>query len=280
MTGVMDMRTLGLACSAIFFIAMPLAAQTSPPPAVPAQPPAPERLDQLLKDWEVRMRNIDSFTTRVTRTETHPLTKKATTYIGEAAFMKPNLARIDLTHQDEVGKNDAEKTNFERLICNGQNIYEFVPKDKLIVIHEMPKGDNPAEDNMILSFLKGMKAVTAKQRFGFVLQKETEWYSYVMIMPKTDADRQEFTAAQLTIWAKNPNPRGQPDLALLPCRVWYKAPNGKEVTYLFDNMQPNANLARADFAPKQIQGYQVKMASTGPTAPPPSPKPTVREQKP
>jgi len=224
------------------------------------------------------MAGIDSLTTHVTRTETHPLTKNQTTYVGEAAFLKPNMARIDLTHEDEVKKKDAQKTNFERLICDGQKIYEYAPKDKLIIIHDLPKGGNLGDDNLILGLLRGAKAAAAKQRFGFVLQKEDEWYSYVMIVPKTDADRQDFTAAQLTIRAKNPNPRGEPDLALLPCRVWYKAPNGKEVTYLFEKMQPNAKLTKESFTPTEIEGYKRKMASNGPAAPPlPAPKPTGRE---
>ena len=152
------------------------------------------------------MVNIDRFSTRVTRTEVSPLTRKPTTYVGEASFMKPNMARIDLTHQDEVGKKDAEKTNFERLICNGQNIFEYSPKDKAIVIHEMPKGNNPADDNLILSFLKGMKVAAAKQRFSFTLTKESEWYSYVMITPRSDADRQEFTVAQADHLVEEPEP--------------------------------------------------------------------------
>jgi TIGR03009 family protein len=282
MTGVMDMRTFGLTCSALFMIVLPLPAQTPPPPP-PAQP-APGRLDQLLNDWEVRMRNIDTFSTRVTRTETHPLTKRATTYVGEAAFMKPNMARIDLTPQDELGKKDSDKTNFERLICNGKNLFEYVPKEKAIFMHELPKGDKSVDENVILSFLKGMTAVAAKQRFSVILQKETEWYSYLMILPKTDADRQEFKAAQLTIWAKNPNRQGQPDISLLPCRFWYKAPNDKEMTYLFEDMRPNVNLARDIFAPTRIQGWpedQLKLAAKPSGAPPtPTPKPIVREQTP
>jgi TIGR03009 family protein len=212
----------------------------------------------------------------VTRTDVSPITRKPTTFVGEAAFMKPNMARIDLTHQDEVGKKDSEKTNFERLICNGQNIFEYVPKDKLIVVHDMPN-NNAVDDNLILSFMKGMKVAAAKQRFTFVLTKETEWYSYVTIAPKTEADRQEFAMAQLTIWAKSPYPQG-PDVSMLPVRVWYKQPNGKEVTYTFDNMRPNANLNRSSFAPMGIEGYTVKKAAAPAVANNPKP-PTIRNQQ-
>lgn len=250
------MRTLGLTCTAFLLCTMPLAAQG---PA-PSPQPGPEQLDQLLKAWEQRMTGIDALATKCNRTDVHPLTKKQTTYIGDAAFMKPNMARIDLTHQDEVGKKDSEKMNFERMFCNGQYIYEYSPKDKLIIIHDVPKND-PTADNMILAFLRGMKADDLKKRFSVTLSKQTEWYAYLYIQPKTDADKQDFTAAQLTIWVKNPNQQGQPSLTMMPARLWYRQPNGKEVTYLFSDMQPNGKVDKESFVPRRIEGYAVKKAS-------------------
>ncbi len=275
------MRCLGLIYSTIFFISLPLAAQT-PPPNGPA-PSSSERLDGLLKACEARMATIKGLTVQVSRTETHPLTKKQTIYVGEAAFMKPNLMRLDLTHHDEVNEKDAQKTNFERLICDGQRIYEYAPKDKLIIVHDMPKGGNLADDNLVLGFLTGMKAVAAKQRFDLVLEKDVErengWYWHVRITPKSDADRREFTLAELVIWAKNPNPAGQPDIALLPYRVWFRAPNGKEVIYLLEKMQPNAKLTKESFAMTKIEGY--KQTFSTPAAPPsPALKPAFQESKP
>ncbi len=268
------MRHLGLTCTAILILTMPLAAQG---PA-PASQPSSERLDQLLKAWEQKMTSIQSLATKASRTDVHPLTKKPTTFVGDAAFMKPNMARIDLTHQDEVGKKDEEKTNFERMFCNGQYIYEYSPRDKLIIIHDIPKSD-PTADNMILAFLRGMKSDDAKKRFGMTMTKETEWYAYLYILPKSPADKQEFSAAQLTIWVKNPNQKGQPDLTMMPARLWYRQPNGKEVTYLFSDMQPNGNLDKDSFVPRQIKGYTVKRAADA--APPPmEPKKTVRPQSP
>lgn len=266
------MKSFGLTIMALFAIVLPLAAQTAPPAVAPAAPaPNTERLDQLLKGWEERMSSLESFSTRTERTDVHPLTKKSTKFVGEAAFMKPNLARIDLTHQDEVGKPDPQKTNFERYFCDGNYIYEYLSKEKLIVIHDLPK-NNAAEDNMILSFLRGMKAAAAKQRFDISVSKESEWYAYLLISPKTTADKQEFSVAQLTIWLKNPNPQGQPNLMMMPCRLWYKQPNGKEVTYMFSDTQPNGAVGKDTFVPRQIEGYKTEKAA----APAPKPGPTVR----
>ena len=274
------MKPFGLTFTALLILVLPLAAQNAAPTAAPAPPPNPERLDALLKAWEERMTSLESFSTRTTCTEVHQLTKKTITLVGEAAFMKPSMARIDLTDQDEVGKKDTEKTNFQRLFCNGQYIYEYSPRDKLIVIHDIPK-NNPAEDNMILSFLRGMKAAAAKQRFDMTLTKETEWYAYLLISPKSPSDKQEFTAAQLTIWLKNPNPQGQPNLTMMPCRLWYRQPNGKEVTYMFSDMQPNARLDKESFVPRQIPGYRVEKATmSAPIAATPPKDRTVRPQQP
>jgi TIGR03009 family protein len=277
------MRRFGLTCTACLILAIPATAQPTNPPAAM---PSPERLDALLKSWEQRMAGVESFSTKATRTTLHAVTKKATTFVGDAAFMKSRdkdgkvqqLARVDLTHQDDLGKKDAEKTNFERMFCNGKYIYEYSPKDKLIILHDMPKGDALA-DNLILAFLRGMKSEDAKKRFALTLTKETEWYGYIYIQPKSDADKQEFSAAQLTIFIKNPNAADKPNLAMMPCRLWYRQPNGTEVTYLFSDIQPNGKLSEDSFVPRQIPGYQVKMANAIAASPEPKPK-TVRPQMP
>lgn len=271
------MRYLCLTCTALLAITLPLNAQA------PMPQPSPERLDALLRAWEQRMISVDTLATKCTRTDVHPLTKKQTTFIGDAAYMKPNLAKIDLTHQDEVGKKDTEKTNFERMYCNDRYIAEYSPRDKKIIVHPAPKAD-AVSDNMILSFLRGMKAEDAKKRFQMTLSKETEWYAYLYIQPKNEADKQEFAAAQLTIWLKNPNPQGQPNLQMMPARLWYRQPNGKEVTFLFSELQPNVKFEKDAFEARMIPGYTQERANAPAPMPmgpmnPMGPK-TVRPQNP
>ena len=212
------------------------------------------------------MTGVENFSTKCTRTTVNDLTKKSTTFVGEAAYIKPSLARIDLTVQEEAGKKDVDKVNFERMFCTGQYIYEYSPRDKKIIIHEIPKND-PSADNMILAFLRGMKAADAKKRFNMTLTKETEWYAYVYITPKSEADKQEFTAAQLTIFIKNPNPENGANLNMIPCRLWYKMPNRNEVTYMFSDMVPNGKLDKDAFVPRFITGYSWEKANGDPIAP-------------
>jgi TIGR03009 family protein len=265
------MRKLGLTCTAFIICSLPLAAQG---PA-PAAQPTPERLDQLLRAWEQRMISVDTLSTKCKRTDVHPLTKKQAIFMGDAAFQKPGMAKIDLTHQDEIGKKDTEKTNFERMYCNDKYIAEYSPRDKLIILHDVPKND-PTADNMILAFLRGMKAEDAKKRFAITLSKETEWYAYLYIQPKSDSDKAEFAAAQLTIWLKNPNQQGQPNLQMMPARLWYRQPNGKEVIYEFTDLQPNVRFEKDAFEARQIPGYTVKRAADAAPAPKPMTPKTSR----
>ena len=67
-----------------------------------AAEPDPKDLDSVLKAVEERMKGIDNFRAGCTRTVIHPLTKKAETFSGEIIWQRPDRARIDLTHADEV----------------------------------------------------------------------------------------------------------------------------------------------------------------------------------
>ena len=258
------MRRFGPTATTFLFFALPLFAQT-PAPA-PTVPSSPERLDQVLNAWEQRMSSLENFSAKCSRTTVYDLTKKSTTFVGEAAFMKPNVARIDLTVQEEADKKDADKTNFDRMYCTGQYIFEYSPRYKKIIRHEIPKND-PTADNLILAFMRGMKAADAKKRFNMTLTKETEWYAYVYITPKSEADKQAFTAAQLTIFIKNSIPENEPNLNSIPCRLWYKMPNRNEVTYMFSDMVPNGKLDKDAFVPRFITGYSWEKANGDPIAP-------------
>jgi TIGR03009 family protein len=269
----MDMRHFGLTCTAIFLMTLSANAQ-NPGAAPPSGQPSAERLDLLLKAWEQTMANVSSFSTKVTRTDVHPLTKKQSVMMGEAAFMKPDLARIDMTPQEDLGKKDEQKSYFERLIFDGRKLYEYRAREKKIVIHDIPKAD-PAGDNMIMAFLRGMKADDAKRRFNMTLTKESEWYAYVYITPKAKTDLAEFNAAQLTIFIKNPNPANAPNLVMMPCRLWYRTPQGQEITYMFSDMQPNGNINKASFGPTRVPGFDAEYANAPASAPaaPPAPAP-------
>ncbi len=255
-----------------------------PQPAQPAQPPAPtaedKRLDAILQDWSQRMSTIQNFYSKCVRTDKDPVTKKETILEGEVMFMRPkkdgdgpNLAKYELVSKANPG-------DFEKYIFKEKHVFQYLPHEKLVMVHEMPQ-NNPANENYLISFLKGMKPSDAKKRYNIVLQKENEYYAYVLITPKYDADKQEFVQAQLAIWLKSP-PNQTANVAMMPARFWYREPNKKEVTYLFSDMIPNAELDKSRFVPTKPQGWEVKYANASPPANPatPPPPPIVRPMKP
>jgi len=263
------MKLLILTASALLLLSPPLIAQ-NPSSATPAGS-SPERLDELLKAWEKRMAGVDNLVADVTCIETHALTKKKTIYAGQVAFMRPNLLRIDLTREDEVGKKDVEKTSLQRIYFDKARFYIFDPAGKRIEIRDRVVKKKVASDfrtffgslenSLVVTALRGTKADDVKKRFELVLQepkdpKSSQWYAYVMFIPKSDKDKQDFTAAQITFWLKNPNPEGESDLTATPVRLWYKSPNGKETAYILENLKLNAKLKADDFTPGDVEGYR------------------------
>ncbi len=250
-------------------------AQPTPQPAAPPKPAANEadqakRLDEILKGWSARTLALKSFSATCTRTDKDPLTKKETVFQGEILFQRPNLVKIELV-------NKANKEDFEKIFFKEKYLFNYVPKEKLVMVHELPP-TNPIEENMILSILRGMKPEDAKKRFTMSLQKEkkeNEPYAYILISPKTAADQQDLVQAQLAIWIKKPP--DQPNIEFMPARFWYREPNKKEVTYLFTDIVPNAELAKAKFVPTKPQGWEVKYANA-PQPKGPQPAPIIRNQ--
>lgn len=227
-----------------------------------AADPALDRLDAVLRAVEARMKSVESFHAKCERTETHPLTKKVSTFVGEVAWQRPNRGKIDLAHPDDVGKRDRDKTRFERFIADGKKVYEYNPAGKLIVEHDQP-ADGAA--NPLFAFLKGMKADDLKKRFDVRLieadAKVKDWFVHVRLTPKDESDKREFQFADLTVWLKNPNKQGEPDLTHTPCQVRYVQPNGGEVRYRFSGVGLNVRLDDAAFAPVRIDGYRFQRAS-------------------
>ncbi len=234
-----------------------------------AQTPSSDRLDAVLKAVEERMRSVDSFHATCMRIDVHPLTKKETVFSGEVAWRRPNLAKIDLCPRDEVGKKDQDKSQLERFIADGKYIWEYNTANKLIVVHEMPK--EGAADNVLLMLLRGIKAEELKKRFDVKLASDQALFAIVRLLPKSDADRQNFAALDLAVWTKNLNPKGKPDVTYLPAQIHWFHPNGREVKYRFGDVQPNAELGDKTFKPFGIPGFQVKPAAAS-AMPPATPE--------
>src|SRR6266852_881386 len=185
------------------------------PPAAPLDPN--NRLDALLMQWEAKMKSVQTLKATVRRERVDQVFKTRDTFAGEAKYMKPNLAMLDLRRQDR-------QDIWEKYICTGTYLYEYNLANREIRYHELPppKPGQVADDNF-LSFLFGMKAEEAKRRYDLKLigDGKDKYYHYMEILPRFPADRADFEKAQLVLTQNT----------MMPRRLTFIEPNGNQITW-------------------------------------------------
>ena len=135
------MRVFACAVIGLFAVAMTASAQ--------------ENLDTVLKGWEKSMTELRSFVSVVERSTFDKALNAHDEHKGYAMFMKAatkndgSRARLEMA---KVGKPEV----FEKYICTGTFLYEYVPANKLIRIHNMPNNKQGGMQESFLSFLFGM----------------------------------------------------------------------------------------------------------------------------
>ncbi len=101
-------------------------APAPPAPAAPGQlDPARNALDAYLMRWEDAMRKVDSLAVACNRTELDPTYKTRKTYTGTIHFVKPTYFFWHMAVKDKPQE-------YERFVCTGTHIYQYVPAYKLI----------------------------------------------------------------------------------------------------------------------------------------------------
>lgn len=212
------------------------------------------KLDQVLASWEKVMTGMQSLTLECERLTKDKVFNSSDKFKGNAKFLKSSVpsqnSRASLEmFKDINGKPQPDR--FEKYVCTGTFLYEFDPGNKVIRVHTLPapKAGQVAEDNL-LSFLFGMKAAEAKQRYQLsYVPADDKWYHYIRVLPKQAQDKADFQEARLALLQSN----------FLPAQVWFLQPNGNEVTWNFRNIQPNAQLKATEFeAPALPKGWQVQ----------------------
>lgn len=250
------MRFFRLALFGVLLAGMTVLAQQ---PAAPALDPAKNPLDALLIQWQNKMQSVQTLSADCTRTVMDNAFKTNEIYEGTAKYMKPDLAALKLTKRNNPNV-------YEQFISTGTFLYEFVPQQKTVRVHEMQQ--RPGQGADFLSFLFGMKAEEAKRRYDLTLVKgppQDPHYYYVDILPKFAEDKAEFQKARLVLMAAT----------FLPRQLWFVQPNGNAVTWDIPRMDPNAALNRNEFGvPALPQGWNVvrvpkQTAPANPQQPPP-----------
>jgi TIGR03009 family protein len=213
-----------------------LAQQPPAPPATPALDPN-NQLDMILVNWEKSMSSVDKLVAEIVRTDKpDPRYQTTKVFEGAAKFMRPNRASMYL-----VRKGRPEE--FEKYLYTGNYLYQYIPAQKEIRVYPAPtpKSGQVSDDTFLSFVLPGMKAIGAKDRYQLTLMPgppNDTWYYYILIVPKKDADKAEFTKARLVINRSNYMPR----------ELWFQEPNGAESKWDFPRIQINQGLAVTEFA--------------------------------
>src|SRR6266849_5397884 len=128
-----------------------------------AQQPAPENLGTVLKGWEKAMTDLKSFVAVVERTTLDKALNAEDKHKGYAMFVKATGKDENSRARLELAK--VTKTSvFEKYICTGTFLYEYVPATSTIRVHDMPKNKQGGMQESFLSFLFGMSAEEAQKR--------------------------------------------------------------------------------------------------------------------
>jgi TIGR03009 family protein len=264
------MRYLRLLFAAVLMVAVSASAQTpttgdpkGDPKADPAKEKAAVYLDAYLNAWEKRMQGLRGLETKVTLIEKDG--KDITTYEGDAAILRPNLCKVFLVDKD----NPKDAKRWKHFVADGKFLWEYNYASKVVYVHALPK--DGIADNTLMTFLFGMKSKEIKGRYELSMEpdnkrKMTEWYAHIGILPKSDADKQEFKLAELVL-IHNRDEKVR-DLMMLPARLWFQNTNGNEITWEFKEMKTKIELdAKAFEAPKVPANWKSEWGTP--------PKPTV-----
>jgi TIGR03009 family protein len=211
----------------------------TPPPAAPPAAAADAQhadLDKYLGRWEDAMKTVNSLAVACTRTEIDPTYKARKSWTGTIHFLKPTMFFWHMAIKDKP-------TDYERYICTGTYIYQYIPELKQIKYYAAPKttAEGKLTDDSSLAFMFGMKAAEAKARYDLKLHNVDQNYVYIDVVSKNPVDRADFVKARLVLNKDS----------FLPRQLWFETPNSGEVLWDLTTIKPNAPMNKEIFAAPQ-----------------------------
>jgi len=217
-----------------------------PAPAAPGA--GPDRLDEYLVRWEKEMKSVHFFFTDTAPTEKDKTFNTIKVYSGVAQYKdvktggkSTKLALLEMRQKDKPEQ-------FEKFICTGTFLYQYVPQVKEIRVHELPQSKEGVADDNFLAFIFGMAAKQARERYELKLTKEDQWYIYVEVQPRNNEDKADFQKARLVLNKDT----------FLPRQLWFEQPNGNEVVWDIPRIQSGVPLDPKTFDTPQVpQGWQM-----------------------
>ncbi len=275
------MRSSVVALAGVVLLAGRLPAQA--PQQQPPQQPSPQQnqpapalnpadpLDSVLLQWEQKMTQVNSLGAQIIRQKEDRVFHSNEVYEGVAYYLKPNYAILDLHRKDKPAV-------FEKFISTGTLLYEFYQAQQEVRWHQLPppKAGQVANDNF-LSFLFGMRAAEAKQRYDIKLKGQDNFYYYLEVAPRFPADKQDFQQARIALTKST----------LMPRQLTFDEPNGNRITWDIPGLQVDMPLKPSQFDPnplppgwKMVRAPAAGQGGAAPGNPGASPPPRViRPQK-
>lgn len=219
----------------------------------PAKPVDPAKMEWLLKQWEHQSSLLKTLDVTILRIDDNPAWGDLDYYEGRALFKSPNLAFIDFNKikQDDKKKpvKDPQKnkwvsTPYERIICTGNEVWQYKSDTQQIFIFPLGKDDQKkAIEEGPLPFLFNMHAEDARRRYQMTLMSEDDKGYGVSIKPKFQEDKESFSLAFVNLDRKY----------LLPVRILMLAPDGKsKKDFRLGPMYPNRVVNDKNFEGKPL----------------------------
>ena len=240
----------------------------------------PPELIAILKHWEVASAKVKTLHGMQSRSEFIKAFSVEKVTKGHFFLETPDKGRIDMLaceiKKGEVSKKkdkDGSPYTLEsgqsmKWICTGEAILQLSEneneigkeKEKTYQKVEIPEDQRGA--NIVhtpLPFLFGMKAEEAKTRFRLKLQAENADFAKIWVFPRMEKDRQNYTAAAITLDKKR----------YLPTRVHLvDEDTGVDVVYTFESIVVNErkllpNWGSDPYHPN-LRGYKLVVANDDP----------------
>ena len=241
-------------------------------PGPPARPdpvpngPIPDRLSQILQDWERESTRIHSFRCPFHRKQYDdvfgppgiPLTEDQ----GELKYVKPDKGLFRITeirrYNTTTRKHELQKDEpGEHWVCDGKNVHELDARLRQLKVYPLPpEHQGKAIADGPLPFLFGAEAKKLQDRYQIQLQKESEEQIWLHALPRWQQDAANFKSVDLILDAKK----------FLPYAIQVHEPGGKSRTvyvFVLEKAKINHPLDRLFFpAPRLRPGWKRVIAAS------------------
>jgi TIGR03009 family protein len=240
--------------------APPIVAEAAFP--TPQRPPPDADPEQMLAFVVARcsqaMAKLERSSAAVRRTHLNNTFGKTEVYEGTLKYLRQDTGQPALALLEMADSKD--RTSIEKLLFTGTQVYNFDFGRKIVRIHDLP----PlwVGDTNLMELLIGMPVADVSRRYQLRLvrapKEEPQQYHYILVAPKTPADKRDFTTARLVVSAAD----------FLPRQLWYRQPDGDQITWDFTMKANDATVTAQTFAaPPLPAGWRVER-TTAPVAAP------------